>query len=784
MDNTPNQPLSPIGFFLETTRYTLVEGETLEIPAMLVNLGSTADAFALTVSGVPSNWLTVNPPAVMLLQPQASKPIAIKVAPPLSTPSLAGQYTLRLRVASQSNPAIAKDLEIELTLQKPASPAIPESPALVQEIEGSIGLLMDAVQFVVAPGGNVSVPVTLANQGATDDQFTLSVEGLPASWVSSNAIPTRLIRGEQKSLTLNIRPPRTPQSKAGRHSFRVKVTSKNHPGQVAAVDCVLTMAAFTEYKVELMPMQLESGETARVAVRNLGNVQQTFQVAWLDANHALEFEVIEQLPAQNGQPAEATLRTLALGEKVPLRVGAGDMAFLEFRARTRNLMLVGNEAIHPFSVQVQVADKAPQTLKGQFTARALIPVWAIAAIFIFFACITFSLAILMYQMLRPQPTATVALATLTPDQPATQTAAYATQVSWFVTQTAAATQTVGAGNAETATALALTPTATGTPTITPTPTETATNTATPTATVVPASETPTGVPATPTPTATPTATLIPLSPTPTLPLFPGLIAFTSNREGPRQIYEMTDPMLTNIRRLTFSAGDDFHPALAPQGNRIAFTSSRDGNNEIYVMNIDGSNLLNLTQNAANDQDPTWSLDGQWLAFTTDRDGNQEIYRMRADGSDLLNLTQHPANDREPSWGRSANSEVIVFTSERDGNLEIYSMASDGQNPLNLTQNSSSDFAPDASAKEEKIAFTSNRTGNDEIFIMRMNGTDTLNLTIDSAIDRFPAWSPDGGWVAYVTNRDGNEEIYVIRANGSERYNLTRSASEDSFPAWR
>ncbi|MDQ3648932.1 MAG: hypothetical protein M3458_01380 [Acidobacteriota bacterium] len=48
--------------------------------------------------------------------------------------------------------------------------------------------------------------------------------------------------------------------------------------------------------------------------------------------------------------------------------------------------------------------------------------------------------------------------------------------------------------------------------------------------------------------------------------------------------------------------------------KIAFTSDRDGNREIYVMNNDGTNQVRLTNNAGADDFPAWSPNGSRLAF--------------------------------------------------------------------------------------------------------------------------------------------------------------------------
>jgi hypothetical protein len=59
------------------------------------------------------------------------------------------------------------------------------------------------------------------------------------------------------------------------------------------------------------------------------------------------------------------------------------------------------------------------------------------------------------------------------------------------------------------------------------------------------------------------------------------------------------------------------PALKYNG-KIAFTSDRDGNREIYLMNPDGTNQTKLTNNSIVDDHAMWSPDGQKLAFVSQR----------------------------------------------------------------------------------------------------------------------------------------------------------------------
>jgi Tol biopolymer transport system component len=180
----------------------------------------------------------------------------------------------------------------------------------------------------------------------------------------------------------------------------------------------------------------------------------------------------------------------------------------------------------------------------------------------------------------------------------------------------------------------------------------------------------------------------------------GKIVFTSDRikgagvnnpDGDHEIFTMNKDG-SGVTQLTFNAQKqhDEEPAVSPDGKKIAFTSERDGNREIYVMNAkDGSGQTRLTWEPTDDRDPTWSSDGTKIAFTSERDGNNEIYSMDANGALQTNLTKNPATDEGPAF--SPDGKKIAFTSDRDVNNEIYVMnAKDGSKQKNRTNNGTRD----------------------------------------------------------------------------------------------
>jgi hypothetical protein len=322
-------------------------GGKVVVPVLLKNQGTEDDFFELSVRGVPSNWLSV-PSPVVRLTPGEEREVLLTIQPPAYPHAGAGRHPLVVRAASQADAAAAAEVTCTLTVA-------------ALEVPGRIGMLLASAEFQVAPGDSTTIPLVLLNQGLEADIVSLSVEGIPSTWVYTPAASVRLSPGQEQEVQLTVQPPRSLQTGAGRHPLTLLASSQAAPGQVAEAQCTLTIATFGDFNSELRPQQVEAGEPARVMVENRGNIQQAFTLNWQSADDELIFE---PAPAQE------------------LRVPPGELVMAEFRVRPRKRPFFGGAVTFPFITRVQSADRETQNLSGEVVSKALVPSWVLPVVLV------------------------------------------------------------------------------------------------------------------------------------------------------------------------------------------------------------------------------------------------------------------------------------------------------------------------------------------------------------------------------------------------------------------
>jgi WD40 repeat protein len=241
--------------------------------------------------------------------------------------------------------------------------------------------------------------------------------------------------------------------------------------------------------------------------------------------------------------------------------------------------------------------------------------------------------------------------------------------------------------------------------------------------------------------------------------------------------------------------------------RIAFTSDRDGDRDIYTMDPEGRGLGQITDHPASDEALAWSPAWTRIAFQSDRDGNWDIYSIGADCNpaqpdaaprcDLRQLTDDPADDTLPAW--SPDGQFIAFVSTRDGNPEIYIMESDGQNQIRLTINEAGDWRPAWLPTSKAFIFVSDRRGSNDLYLMEVPNlrnapfeTEAIftlyQFTTDPADDRDPAPRPTGTnpAIAFLSDRDGLMRTYYfsLEFRGvSSSFDWYESDRAHAHPSW-
>ena len=244
------------------------------------------------------------------------------------------------------------------------------------------------------------------------------------------------------------------------------------------------------------------------------------------------------------------------------------------------------------------------------------------------------------------------------------------------------------------------------------------------------------------------------------------------------------------------------PASADVFNgRIAFTSLRDGDREIYTMSAAGGDLRQLTVNTENDAQPDWAPDGRALAYRMQVTQPRTLFqaaRMDADGEDQVQLTFPVATGREqgsqPSWFPDA-SGLLFRRSGTSVQPAVWRIGPWGEDPLQVLTASGRQFYPSWSRDMTRILFALTRSepvDTDRAIAISAPADPAPTILFDDpgVFDSAPAWSFDGARIAFEsdtnrlgTNPEGDREIFVMDADGGAVQQVTRNSIHDEGPAW-
>jgi TolB protein len=201
---------------------------------------------------------------------------------------------------------------------------------------------------------------------------------------------------------------------------------------------------------------------------------------------------------------------------------------------------------------------------------------------------------------------------------------------------------------------------------------------------------------------------------------------------------------TGVTQLTNTPGRNAWPDWFPNGKQIAFTSEREGPPEIWLMNADGSDQHPLIANFDNGRlEPSVSPNGRQVIYygSSAPDVPPTIWVANSDGTNEHQLTQQgDYQDAEPTWSNSGR--LIAFSSTRLGSSEIFVMNADGSNQHPVMARPGFDHAPAFSPDDSQIAWAKFRFGAENIWVMNTDGSGApTQITFGVSYTSYPDWAP-------------------------------------------
>jgi Tol biopolymer transport system component/DNA-binding winged helix-turn-helix (wHTH) protein len=241
-------------------------------------------------------------------------------------------------------------------------------------------------------------------------------------------------------------------------------------------------------------------------------------------------------------------------------------------------------------------------------------------------------------------------------------------------------------------------------------------------------------------------------------------------------------MFPNLREQSSTAGEilplvsmpgqQYTPAISPDGSQVAFTYSGGPHPGIYIALIGGEKPLQLTQSDADDY-PTWSPDGRQIAFERfrDSDGQKNLYVIPALGGS----ERHVYTTSYPKWGGcnkmdwSPDGKSLIFSESVDNSakarLSLLSLADLTARPLTSPHNQQFDCEPAFSPDGAKVAFARHMGPfPSDLFVMQVAGGQPLRLTTGNSGGE-PTWTQDGSEIVFASPAKGFWSLWRMSASG-------------------
>ncbi|MGW5647443.1 COG1470 family protein [Saccharopolyspora sp. NPDC003752] len=221
---------------------------------------------------------------------------------------------------------------------------------------------LESATVVVNPGGEATTTLTVRNDTEIVEAYEFEVVGECAAWTTVEPTRLSLYPGTQDVVTLHLRPPRSPEVRAGEVPLAVRVVPVERPDLVTVPETTVIITPFHRLKAALIPQRRRAWRTGRyeVELHNRGNTPAAIPLSATDPAEQLNFRF------ESGRPA------LEPGERTEVRL----------RARSSGLIWFGKPTSHRFLITAATEAEVlegeppqPEELDGELVQLPLLPRW-------------------------------------------------------------------------------------------------------------------------------------------------------------------------------------------------------------------------------------------------------------------------------------------------------------------------------------------------------------------------------------------------------------------------
>ncbi|SDI18354.1 hypothetical protein SAMN05192558_101253 [Actinokineospora alba] len=239
--------------------------------------------------------------------------------------------------------------------------------------------------LMVEPGEETSCEFRVVNSGEVVDQLTLHVVGDAHDWTVVDPPMVNLLPGDETTVRVTFRPPRSSEVPAGTVPFGIRAESREDPHASSVEEGEIAVAGFTDLVAELVPTIRRGRRRAkyRLVVDNNGNQEECVDIVGIDQDDQLT--ILVGSPSLHTQPGTATV--------------------VKTKVAPHKRMFRGDPRTHPFQLFVQPVTEAPEnpppvTVDGVMIQLPLVSKGLFKALVVASAALV-ALMVLWFALLKP-----------------------------------------------------------------------------------------------------------------------------------------------------------------------------------------------------------------------------------------------------------------------------------------------------------------------------------------------------------------------------------------------